>query len=60
MTPEIKKNIDVCKEIINGFKELLKSKATGPAKAIGPDIYFLIDELKTKTEWLKTLYKQIP
>ena len=54
MKPEIKKNITVCKEIIKGFKGLLKSKATGP------DIYFLIEELKTKTEWLKTLYKQIP
>ena len=52
MTPEIKKNIAVCNEIIKRFEGLFKSKA------IGPDIGFLIDELKTKTEWLKTLYKQ--
>ena len=52
MTPEIKKNIAVCNEIIKGFNRLLKSKETGP------DIYFLIEELKTRTEWLKTLYTQ--
>jgi len=52
MKAEIKENIDICDEIIERFGRLLKSKATGP------DIFFLIDELKTKTEWLKTLYKQ--
>ena len=54
MIPEIKKNIDTCNEIIKRYNRLLKSKATGP------DIYFLIEELETKTEWLKTLYQQIP
>ena len=52
MKEMIKENTDICDEIVKKFDILLKSKATGP------DIYFLIEELKTKTEWLKTLYIQ--
>lgn len=53
MSPEIKENLKLCNDILHKFKKLGKSKATGP------DIFFLIDELKIKTKWLKTLYKQI-
>ena len=53
MKPEIKKNLAICDEILKRFKRLGKSQVERP------DIFLLIDELKTKTKWLKDLYKQI-
>lgn len=50
---EIEKNIKICKNILKQFKALGK-----PIKH-RPDIYLLVDELKTKVKWLKELYKQI-
>jgi len=52
MKEMIKENTDICDGIIKKLDGLLKSKATGP------DIYFLIEQLKTKVEWLKQLYLQ--
>ena len=53
MSPAIKENIKRCKNILKELKAM--------EKQIGerPDIYLLIDELKTKIKWLKELYKQI-
>ena len=51
MSKEIKKNIDICNQIKKKLKKLTSSNR--------PDIYILIDELQTKIEWLKELYKQI-
>lgn len=53
MSPDIKKNIEICKNILKELKAM--------EKQIGkrPDIYLLIDELKTKIKWLKDLHKQI-
>ena len=53
MSPEIKKNIKICKDILKELKSLRK-----PIRH-RPDIYLLVDELKIKIEWLKDLYKQI-
>ena len=53
MNEEIKKNIAICKEIRKNLIILGKSKATRA------DIFFLVDELKTKVKWLKELYRQI-
>jgi len=53
MKPEIKENIATCKEIIKKLTRLGKSKANRP------DTFFLVDELKSKTKWLRDLYKQI-
>jgi hypothetical protein len=50
---EKKENIKTCDDIISKFKKMAK-----PIRD-RPDIYFLVDELKTKVEWLKDLYKQI-
>jgi len=49
----IKENLVECDEIINRLIKLGKSIKNRP------DIWLLIDELKTKVEWLKELYKQI-
>ena len=53
MSPEIEKDIKICKNILKELKTL------GKPIRDRPDIYLLIDELKTKIEWLKDLYKQI-
>ena len=53
MSPEIKKNIKICKDILKELKSLRK-----PIRD-RPDIYLLVDELKIKVKWLKELYKQI-
>ena len=53
MSEEIKNNIKICKNIHKQLKALSK-----PIRD-RPDIFFLVDELKTKVEWLKDLYKQI-
>jgi len=49
----IKENLIECDEIIKRLKKLGKSTKDRP------DIWLLTDELKTKVEWLKELYKQI-
>ena len=53
MSPEIKKNIEICENILKELKSL------GKPIRDRPDIYLLIDELKIKIKWLKELYKQI-
>ena len=53
MNEEIEKNLKTCDEILEMFKKLGKSKSNRP------DTFFLVDELKTKTKWLKELYKQV-
>jgi len=53
MSREIEENLAVCDEILERYKKLGKSSKDRP------DIWLLIDELKTKTKWLKELYKQI-
>ena len=53
MKDEIKRNIVICKLIKKELNILGKSKVNRP------DIFVLIDELTTKTDWLKELYKQI-
>lgn len=53
MSNEIEENLKLCDEILKRFKKLGKSTKDRP------DIWLLIDELKTKTKWLKTLYKRI-
>ena len=49
----IKENLADCDEILKRLKKLDKSTKDRP------DIWLLIDELKTKAKWLKELYKQI-
>ena len=53
MTPDTKEKLRTCNDILQKLKKLSKSTKARP------DIWLLIDELKTKTKWLKELYKQI-
>lgn len=53
MTPEVKKNIRKCKKILEELKSMER------AVKGRPDIFLLVDELKTKIEWLMELYRQI-
>jgi len=52
MNDENKNKVKICNDILRDFKRLGKSKDR-------PDIFLLVDELKSKVAWLKTLYKQI-
>jgi len=53
MNEEIEKNIAICRDIHRKLKTL------GKPIRDRPDIFLLVDELKTKVKWLKELYRQI-